>query len=395
MKPLPDNLPPPDNDAARHAERVAELLRDEMVAAAGGAIPFARFMERCLYAPGLGYYSAGSRKFGAAGDFVTAPEISPLFSRTLACQYREVLDALGGGEIVELGAGSGRMAADSLAELERLDALPERYSILELSGELRQRQRQTLEQSVPQLMGRVRWLEQLPETGLRGVIVANEVLDALPVERFVVTPQGPMRRCVRPEGKDFAWCDCPTGATVPAAIDALPADLRAAWQPGYESELCPALAPWVAALAHSLAAGLILLIDYGFPRHEYYHPDRVGGTLMCHYRHRAHGDPLILPGLQDITAHVDFTAVAEAAHAAGLSVAGYTTQAYFLLGAGINGLFEAPGLADNERLALAQGVKKLLLPSEMGELFKVIGLTRGLPTSPLAGFGVNDLRHKL
>ncbi len=394
MKPLPDNLPQPDVHAERHAQQVAAALRDEM-AAAGGAIAFSRYMERCLYAPGLGYYSAGSRKFGAAGDFVTAPEISPLFSRTLARQYREVLSALGGGEILEIGAGSGRMAADSLVELERLDALPERYAILELSGELRQRQRSTLELAVPHLVARVQWLDRLPEAGLRGVIVANEVLDALPVERFVVAADGPRQRCVRAAGDGFEWCEAVPDASLCEQIERLPSELRAAWQPGYESELCPALAPWVAALGQSLAAGLILLIDYGFPRHEYYHADRRGGTLMCHYRHRAHGDPLILPGLQDITAHVDFTAVAEAAHQAGLTVAGYTTQAYFLLGAGINALLEDSALAENERLRLAQGVKKLLLPSEMGELFKVIGLTRALPAAPLAGFALGDMRHKL
>lgn len=393
VNPLPSNLPPPDATAAAHSARVAAALREAM-AAAGGAMPFSRFMECCLYAPGLGYYSAGSRKFGAGGDFVTAPEISPLFSRALAHQYRPVLEALGGGDVLEIGAGTGRMAADSLAELERLDALPRRYRILELSGELRERQRRTLEAEVPHLCARVEWLERLPEPGFRGVIVGNEVLDALPVERFRLTADGLVARHVTPRGAGFAWRDGAPEAALQAALDALPAELSAAWRPGYESELSPALGPWVAALADALEAGLILLIDYGFPRHEYYHPERRAGTLMCHYRHRAHGDPLILPGLQDITAHVDFTAVAEAAQAAGLEVAGYTTQAYFLLGAGIHALLEDPALGESERIALAQGVKKLVLPSEMGELFKVIGLARELALPP-GGFAVHDLRHKL
>ena len=394
MKNPPNNLPPPDKDAAQHSACVVEQLCNAM-RTAGGAIPFARFMELCLYAPGLGYYSAGSRKFGAAGDFITAPEISPLFSRTLAHQYRAVLDELEGGEILEIGAGSGRMAADSLAELERLEALPQRYRILELSGELRQRQHETIERDLPHLVERVEWLDTLPEAGFRGVIVGNEVMDALPVERFRIAAEGLKARHVRQQGHSFAWQDNELSPSLRAAIEALPEHLRAQWPRGYESETCLALAPWIATLAATLDAGLLLLIDYGFPRHEYYHPDRNGGTLMCHYRHRAHTDPLILAGLQDITAHVDFTAVAEAAHGAGLTVAGYTTQAYFLLGAGINALLDAPDLGMEERFILAQGIKKLLLPSEMGELFKVIGLTRNLGAQPLAGFAMNDLRHKL
>lgn len=391
---LPANLPPPNAEAADYSARLASLLREEMTAA-GGHVSFARYMERCLYAPGLGYYSAGSRKFGAAGDFVTAPEISPLFSYALAREYRAVFEALGGGEILEIGAGSGRMAVDSLKELERLDALPERYCILELSGDLRERQSQLLMSEVPQLMERIEWLDRLPERGLRGVIVGNEVLDALPVERFRVTGAGVVARDVRAGEADFEWCDAEPGAELLDALAELPEAIREAWPRGYESELCLALAPWIASMASILDAGLLMLIDYGFPRHEYYHPDRNGGTLMCHYRHRAHADPLILPGLQDITAHVDFTAVAEAADAAGLSVAGYTTQAYFLMGIGIDALIADHSSTEETRIALAQGIKKLMLPSEMGEIFKVIGLTRDMAEPVLPGFAAADLRHKL
>ncbi len=389
---LPADLPPLDAHAAAHGERVANHLRDA-IEAEGGAISFARFMELALYAPGLGYYSAGSRKFGEAGDFVTAPEISPLFSRCLAREYVSVLEALGGGEVLEMGAGSGRMAADALLEMERLGKLPQRYCILELSAELRQRQRETLNASAPHLIPKVQWLDELPGEGFSGVIVGNELLDAMPVAKFRYGAEGAVELGVRIEGDGFAWVDLGQEESFLQSVATLKSDT--AWIDGYESEINTALAPWLASMAGVLNTGLVLLIDYGFPRHEYYHADRVGGTVMCHFRHRAHPDPLVLPGLQDITAHVDFTAVAEAARVAGLEIEGYTTQANFLLGAGINELLEDEALSPQQRIELAQGVKKLVLPSEMGELFKVIGLSRGLDNVSLRGFSLRDLRFAL
>lgn len=383
-------LPEPGPEARAHSRQLAGRI-DRAIGEAGGCLPFDRFMALALYSPGLGYYSAGSRKFGEAGDFVTAPEISPLFSRTLARQVEEILRQVG-GSVLEFGAGSGVMAADILLELDALGSLPERYFILEVSGELRERQQATLQARAPALADRVQWLDALPESGFRGVILANEVLDAMPVARFRLTEEAPVELCVSRDGEEFGWGTAAPGprlagelARLAPALDALPA--------GYESEVNLAAADWVQSLGGFLEAGAALIIDYGFPRREYYHPQRMGGTLMCHYRHRAHPDPLILPGLQDITAHVDFTAVAEAALGAGLSVAGFTNQANFLLA---NGLAELAGQADDMRrqVELAGQIKKLTLPAEMGELFKVMALTRALGT-PLRGFMLRDDRARL
>ncbi len=384
-------LPAPDETACAHSERLVERLQQEM-AVQGGAISFARYMELALYAPGLGYYSAGSRKFGAEGDFVTAPEISPLFSRCLARQVGQVLQMTGGGVVLEVGAGSGVMAADMLAELERLGALPERYLILEVSADLRQRQQMTLEQKVPGLVERVSWLERLPERPLQGVVVANELLDALPVHCFQVGEQGAQELLVTSDGQGFHWV---TGEFGSDRLAERVGVVSRGLPPGYRSEISLAVGEWVSSMAQVLGRGVILLIDYGFPRHEYYHPQRADGTLMCHYRHRAHPDPLILPGLQDITAHVDFTAVAEAALEAGLELYGYTTQAHFLLANGLDRMMEEGGDEPLAQLQLSQQIKTLILPEEMGELFKVMGIGRGLEGRPLAGFRFHDMRGKL
>lgn len=392
----PANLPVPDEAAVAHSAALAALIREE-ITASGGQLAFHRFMELALYAPGLGYYSAGSQKLGPAGDFVTASELSPLFSRCLAQSCRDVLDRLGGGDILEVGAGSGVMAADILAELAELEALPGNYFILELSAELRARQAQTLAERVPSLTGRVHWLDTLPEAGFRGVVLGNELLDAMPVQRFVVRPDGPRALGVAWEDGHFVWREGEPGE--PRLVERIKEIGHIQAQPlppGYVSEVNLAAEDWVRSIAAVLEVGLVLLVDYGFPRHEYYHAQRSSGTLMCHYRHHAHDDPLILPGLQDITSHVDFTAVAEAAHAAGLSVSGYTTQAYFLFGAGLALLTEAAHaeLDTAGQLALANQVRRLTLPHEMGELFKVIGLSRQLP-GPLPGFALRDMREKL
>ena len=388
-------LPEPDPVAAAHSARLLDQIRAE-IDAAGGSIAFARFMALALYAPGLGYYCAGTRKFGPGGDFTTAPELSPLFSRCLARQCREILDALGGGTILELGAGSGIMAADLLRELHTLNALPERYAILELSGDLRDRQQQTLADRTPDLLERVVWLDTLPEAGsLRGVILGNEVLDALPVECFRITPHGPRRL-------EVAWTDAGLirregveDDAVTAAVTHIEARIGQRLPEGYLSEYAPQLPEWLQSVTEPLAAGAALFIDYGYSQRDYYHPERATGTLRCHYRHRVHDDPLRLPGLQDITAHVDFTAVAQAGQAAGLHVAGYTHQNYFLFGCGLLELLAELDPADTVHyLDQARQVKLLTLPGEMGERFQAIALTRNLDI-PLRGFSFRDERRRL
>jgi SAM-dependent MidA family methyltransferase len=384
--------PPPGADEQAHSDKLAKLIRDE-IAAAGGGIPFARYMELCLYAPGLGYYSAGLRKFGAGGDFVTAPELSPLFGRSIARTCAAVLQDTG-GDILEFGAGSGRLAVDLLRELESLDCLPGRYLVLERSAELRQRQQLLLQRELPGLFPRVIWLDRLPAQPLEGVLLGNEVLDAMAVERFRWDGVQAQQYCVGAGESGFRWqLQTPDDA----ALVALMADIAHECElaPAYVSEVNAGLRPWLRGAAGCLRRGLLLLIDYGYPRSEYYHPQRSSGTLLCHYRQHAHDDPLILPGLQDITAHVDFTAVAEAAVAAGLSVSGYTTQAHFLLDCGIDGLLTDAGPGGGvDYLRLAQQAKTLMLPGEMGERFQCIGLTRDLDID-IPGFQGQDLRYRL
>jgi SAM-dependent MidA family methyltransferase len=386
------DLPAPPAEARALSAQLSAHIRRE-IAAAGGSIPFSRFMALCLYSPGLGYYSAGARKFGAAGDFVTAPEISPLFGRCLAQTCRAVLRETG-GDLLEFGAGSGRLAVDLLTELERRDALPRRYLILETGGELRERQQQTLERELPRLRERVTWLDTLPPAGFRGVVLANEVLDAMPVERFRWSGKAVERFHVRCSGDGFAWSAEPAAeADLVTAVAQLQRDCNL--QAGFVSEFNPALEPWVRSIAGILDRGLLLLADYGYPRHEYYHPQRHAGTLMCHYRQRAHADPLRWPGLQDITAHVDFTAVAAAGVAAGLTLAGYTNQSWFLLDCGLEEFLQEAGPSDTVAyIKLAQQAKTLILPGEMGERFKLIGLAHGVD-GPVPGFRAQDLRHRL
>ena len=383
------NLPAPDAGARAHSGRLVERIRAEMEEA-GGWLAFDRFMELALYSPGLGYYSAGSLKLGEQGDFVTAPELSPLFARCIARQCAEVLERLDGGAILEYGAGSGVMAAGVLRELDELGALPERYRIVELSADLRQRQRETLRHRVPRLAERVEWLDAPPE-GMTGVVLANEVLDAMPVHRFRAEEDGPRELGVVWRGGGFGW-EPAEPASERLAREARRLQEQHALHPGYESELGLRACDWVRDLDTVLERGVALLIDYGFPAPEFYHPQRSTGTLMCHYRHRAHGDPLVLVGLQDITAHVDFSALAEAAVDAGLEVAGFATQADFLLG---NGLADLATVDDpREQLERANQVKRLVLPGEMGELFKVLAVGRQV-SPPLRGFSLRDERRRL
>ena len=380
-------LPSPSAEEQALHDQLTQRLREE-IATAGGAISFDRFMELALYAPGLGYYAAGKQKFGAAGDFITAPELGPVFARCLARPCRSLLAELGGGDILEAGAGSGVLAADLLLELESLGQLPEHYFILELSADLRTRQTETLQRKAPHLSGRVHWLDGLPRE-FRGLVLANELLDAMPVTRFKVTESGINELCVGWENEGFVWREKPAGTSLCTRIE--PLDLA----PGYISEINLRAEAWVRSVADVLKQGALLLIDYGFPRAEFYHLQRAQGTLMCHYRHQAHDDPLRLVGLQDITAHVDFSAIAAAGTEAGLALAGYTSQAAFLLGCGLEQIMAASDPNDaRAHLALTQQIKKLTFPHEMGELFKVIALARGVH-EPLPGFTLQDRRGRL
>jgi len=365
------------------------------IESAGGALPFDRYMETALYAPGLGYYVNGRRKFGEAGDFVTAPEVSPLFSRCLARQVAECLRNLGGGSVLEVGAGSGRMATDMLTELETLDALPERYQILELSPSLQQAQFDTLSHGVPHLLPRVVWLTEMPAAGFRGVLVGNELLDAMPVHRFRRVEVDWQELTVAVEGGTFSdrWKPLHSPGLA-EALEKLWPD-AAGVSEGYSSELNMRLTPWLSAVAASLGAGYLILIDYGYAQREYYHAERSLGTLICHFRHRAYADPYLLPGLQDMTANVDFTALAHAALALGFELSGYTTQAHFLIDSGLEQMLSASDPNDLKRhLSLMQGVKKLTLPGEMGERFKVMALARGARAA-LSGFRSRDMRERL
>ena len=412
-------LPPLSADEQQHSAAVAARLR-EALTGAGGWLSFERFMELALYAPGLGYYSAGSAKIGRGGDFVTAPEISDLFSRCVATQCAQVLSVTG-GEILELGAGTGRMAAAVLESLAATGVLPERYSILEVSADLAERQRERLRSLPESLRERVVWRERLPERPIRGVILANEVLDALPCQRFVVGGGGDLRDglpmgsdpCVgHPAGRDpvssgptvlelgvsldgasFVERAASPGAALAGACESLLRELPQPLSPGYTSEVCLRLEPWIAGVGECLERGLMLLFDYGLPRPHYYHPQRVNGTLRCHFKQLAHDNPFINVGVQDITAWVDFTRVAEAGAAAGLDVTGFCTQAAFLLATGIEG-FVAGAVGAVEAVRLAGEARRLLMPGEMGEAFKVMALTRAYDAA-LEGFALQDLRYSL
>ena len=381
-------LPKPDAVALGHSASLQALIADH-IAAASGWISFARYMELALYAPGLGYYSAGASKFGAEGDFVTAPEMTPLFGQTLARQVMDILQQTG-GSILELGAGRGRLAAAMLEEMQRAGTLPEQYLILEVSADLKSVQQAYLQSVLPaDLYAKLVWLDALPD-GFTGVVVANEVLDAVPVHL--------VRR------QNGAWQEMGVGLDTQGMLEMQPRPLADAellqvtvslhLPDGYQTEISPQVRALTTSLSASLQKGVLLFIDYGFPRAEYYHPQRSQGTLMCHYRHHAHGDVFLYPGLQDLTAHVDFSAVAEAGIAQGLQLLGYCGQAQFLINCGITDLMLRVPAHDLQRYApLAGQAQKLLSPAEMGELFKVIALGKGV--QPLAGFVRGDRSHTL
>jgi SAM-dependent MidA family methyltransferase len=393
VKPSPDKLPEPGAEEKQRSEAVCKVI-EQASEKQGDAISFADYMQIALYQPGLGYYTGGLQKFGAAGDFITAPEVSPLFSQCIARQVIELCGSMPQFSLLEFGAGSGVMAADILLELERQSALPETYLMLELSTELRQRQRDTISARAPELVARVQWIETLPE-GFVGVVLVNEVLDAMPVECFRRKARGVEQMIVGYEHggmyRDYRAAD----AAVCAAVDTIEQRREAALPAGYCSEVNLNIRPWIEALFASMKTGAVLLIDYGIGVKEYYHDERNLGTLMCHYQQRAHPDPFWYPGIQDITAYVDFSEVAHAAVDAGFQLLGYTTQATFLMGGGLADLHQEQVSDDaRQQLLLAQQIKTLTLPSEMGERFKVMGLAKNLEIS-LSGFMFHDLRSRL
>jgi len=381
--------PEPDSEALAHSARVVERVQTE-IEGCGGVLPFDRYMDLVLYEPGLGYYASGTRKFGRQGDFVTAPELGSLYGRCVARQVAQILAQLDGGSLLEFGAGSGVMAATVLTELAERNSLPAEYLIVEVSPALRAQQQQTLAGQIEQNLVKVRWLDSLPESGFRGVILANEVLDAMPIIRFRVGAEGHMTAgVVRRNGHlDWSWQRDPSQD---GRIDRLVQQYGLVAD--YTSEVNPRAAAWMQTVGRVLDAGLILVMDYGYPGAEYYHYERSNGTLMCHYQHRAHMDPFLYPGLQDLTAHVDFSAVAAAGQLAGLDIAGFTSQEAFLLSTGVLDLVahESSGPVDPK---LSAELKQLTLSSEMGESFKALAMVKHID-SPLLGFSLRNRRAAL
>lgn len=385
-------LPDPPDELKQLSRALCRKMRDRLDP--DGLMPFSRFMEMALYEPGLGYYSAGLHKLGAGGDFVTAPELGPLFAGCLARQVVELAERIGDYVIVEAGPGTGRLAADLLRQLPP-DRLPERYLLLERSADLRRQQRRCVAEEAPGLADRVEWIDEPPRSEWTGVLVANEVLDALSVERFQFTGDGVQQVCVAPEDGGFGWALRAAPPELRQAVAHVTADLGTVLPAAYRSEINLHLRAWLDALTGNMRRGLALFVDYGYPRGEYYRPDRRDGTLMCHYRHRAHDDVFFWPGLQDLTAWVDFTALAEAADACRLDVLGYASQAMFLVACGLDEVFARHGAGSADGgLALGAQAKQLTHPGMMGQKFQVMGLGRGLDATP-AGFGLEDLRFRL
>ncbi len=387
--------PEPDEAAKAHSQELVKLITSN-IQNNNGSIGFDRYMGMALYEPGLGYYSAGAGKFGPLGDFTTAPEISPLFSWCLARQCLEVFEITGGDRILELGAGSGIMACDLLSELMRLNALPSEYLILETSADLKQRQYQLLKERQPDVLDRVKWLDTLPSERIDGVVLANEVLDAIPVHKITITENKISELRVTFKDDSFSWlkADISDEKFISLAANRLD-DVLGSINDVYETEINLMIGPFLRSISEILATGAAFFIDYGYSRNEYYHPQRTTGTLVCHYRHRSHDNPFILVGCQDITAFVDFTTVAESAHEVGMEVHGYSPQAAFLMSCGMEDVMNTYRNEDQIwNLKLSQQAGQLMLPGEMGEKFKVMGLTRNVPTS-LKGFSTGNSIHKL
>ena len=390
------SLPPPSEEAIEHSKKLSNNIRRYL--SRHKNLPFSKFMEMALYTPQLGYYAGGLPKFGKAGDFITAPEVSPIFSRCIARQAAQVLSQLDEPNLIEFGAGQGTMAKDILLELERIQQPLHRYYIVEISADLKARQRQTFEKHLSaETLRKITWLDELPKTPISAVILANEVLDAMPFERIRVEPDQALQGYVsfNEAEKQFEWnYQTITDSTLQKFVNQLIQHIGKVSDLGYETEINLNLKPWLKSLSDILSEGAVLLVDYGYSRHEYYQPARVMGTLRCHYQHRAHNNPFFYPGLQDITAHVDFTAVAEDAFDSGFKVAGYTTQAHFLMGSGLLEMSADPEAHVTEQIHIAQQIKTLTLPDEMGETFKAIALTKNFD-QPLIGFSIRDLRHQL
>lgn len=389
------SLPEPHDEAKARSAELTTKIRKHLNRYQ--SLDFADYMRLALYTPNLGYYTNGLPKIGAQGDFITAPEISPLFSRCIARQAQQVLAQLSEANIVEFGAGRGVMARDILLELEQLGQPLDHYYIIELSADLKQTQRETLQSLPPALFSKVVWLDSLPSLPMQAVVLANEVLDAMPVVRLRLEPARVAQGFVHwfEDRQQFDWDFQPiTDPTLQKIANQILRQIGEPPERGYETEVNLNIEPWLKSISDFLQAGLVLLIDYGYARQEYYQPHRHMGTLRCHYQHRAHSNPFFYPGLQDITAHVDFTAVAEAAFNAQFKVAGYTTQAHFLMGAGLLDIIEDPNRPVLEQLKLAQQIKTLTLPDEMGENFKVIALSKQLDLA-LIGFKMRDLRRQL
>ena len=387
-------LPVPDIGAVDHSQKVCERLKQE-IKNQDGMISFKRFMEIAMYEPGLGYYSTGAFKFGKHGDFVTAPELSTVYSYCIAKQCQQILKDLEKGRILELGPGTGRMACDILLALEKYESLPDKYFLLEPSADLRVRQQEYIKQQIPHLEKIINWLDEIPDSAFEGIILANEVLDAMPVCRFVYSNNKIKELNVGIENNRFVWLESPFDNETFQIVNRELEPFLDTWPQGYTSEINTDIQSFINSFSDFIKQGAIIIADYGYPRQDYYHPQRINGTLLCHYRHRVHNDPFFYPGLQDITSSVNFTRLAEAAVNAGLDVHGYTTQAHFLISCGLEEVIkqlEDGNLLDNARLS--SQIRQLTMPGEMGERFKFIALSKNMNV-PLLGFEFVDLRAKL
>ena len=387
-------LPVPDNNAVKHSQKVCKKIKRE-IRDRNGMISFKRFMEIAMYEPGLGYYSSGTTKFGVHGDFITAPELSTVYSKCIARQCQQILNELDKGTILELGPGTGRLACDILQTLEHSDCLPDKYFLFETSADLRNKQQEYIRQQIPHLEKIISWLDEIPESTFNGIILANEVLDAMPVHRFVFSDNQVMELNVGYVENRFVWrvnhFDNETFQVVYRELN----PFLDTWPQGYTGEINTDLQPFISSFSDTIRQGVILIVDYGYPRQDYYHPQRIDGTLLCHYRHRVHNDPFFYPGLQDITSSVNFTCLAEAAVNAGLDVCGYTTQAHFLMSCGLEEVIKQMEEGNSlDNASLSSQIRQLTMPGEMGERFKFIALTKNL-NIPLLGFQFVDLRAKL
>ena len=386
------DLPVPTEDEIEHSEKLRSVIKQK-IKLSDGWIGFDEYMQLALYEPGLGYYSSGTQKFGEQGDFITSPEVSPLFAQTLARPIAALLSKMNKANILEFGAGSGKLAADLLIALEKQTCLPEKYLIIELSADCQQRQQQTINEKCPHLAGRVEWLNCLPETKINAVVLANEVLDAMPVKRFKLRDEIIFELGVECDNQQLNLSYRNANTALEKNIQAL--DIKCLSKYDYCSEINLNIKPWINALSECLNKAAIYLIDYGYPRSEYYSEDRHMGTVIGYYRHRSMDAPLWYPGLQDLTAFVDFTAVAEAAIDCGIDVDGFTSQGNFLINCGLSHIVEnTQSDTEVQRLSLAQQMKTLSLPGEMGERFKVLGLSKGLDEN-VPGFEVRDFRYRL